>query len=65
MSRPELAELLHLLVNINVNMFSISVDDLLPKRVGLVIRETKELAYRQLINVAVPSWTLCLSRFIL
>ena len=39
MSRRELAELLHLLVN----MLSISVDDVLPKRVGLVIRGTKEL----------------------
>ena len=60
-SRPGLAELLHLLVN----MLSISVDDVLPNRVGLVIRGAKELAYKQLINVAVPSWTLCLSRFML
>ena len=60
-SRPELAELLHILVN----MSSISIDDVLPKRVGLVITGTKELAYKQLINVAVPSWTLCLSRFML
>ena len=49
MSRPKLAELLHLLVN----MLSISVDDLLSKRVALLIRGTKQLAYRQLINVAV------------
>ena len=35
-SRPELAELLYLLVN----MLSISVYDVYPKRVGLVIRET-------------------------